>query len=247
MTIAPDLDPRTKLVLMACLSSTAVIITHWAFLSGLLTVSLLLLLYLGINPVNMINKTRKLFYMVVIIALMQSIFTADGLALVTVGNLKLFTTNGLIMALEFILRMAVIIASACILTTSNSREIVQGLIQLRLPYEIAFMASVGIQFLPIMAEEFKNAMIAVQLRGVDLKNLSWRHKTELVVSLLQPVAAGAIIKSRAIAMSIEMRGFRAYPTRSSYLILKYQTRDYLVITCSLLLTAITLLAYFTFR
>jgi energy-coupling factor transport system permease protein len=98
MTAFSDLDPRSKLLLVACLSSGAVIMSHWAFLSGLLAASILLLLLFGVNPWDMLKKTRVLFNMVIFIALMQSIFVPGGQALLTVGSINLLTTGGLMMA-----------------------------------------------------------------------------------------------------------------------------------------------------
>jgi energy-coupling factor transport system permease protein len=244
MTAFSDLDPRSKLLLVACLSSGAVIMSHWAFLSGLLAASILLLLLFGVNPWDMLKKTRVLFNMVIFIALMQSIFVPGGQALLTVGSINLLTTGGLMMAAEFILRMSIIAASAGILATSNSREIIQGMVQCKLPYEIAFMVSMGIRFLPVFAGEAREAMTAIQLRGVNLRELSWRQKLEVTASLFQPVVAGALIKARAISMSIEMRAFRAYSTRSSYLVLTLGVKDYVLISGGLLLMALTLAYYF---
>ncbi len=244
MTGAVKLDPRTKLCLIACLSSSAVLITHWAFLGGLFAVSLLLLLLFGVSPWEMIRKARVLISMVVFIAVMQSIFTPAGQALIMIGSLKLITTGGLMAAGEFVLRMLIIVASAGILSTSNSREIIQGLVQWKLPYEVAFMASMGIRFLPVFAEEFQNAKIAIQLRGINLKTLPLRQKLEVMTSLFQPVVGGALIKSRAIAMSIEMRGFRACPTRTSYRSLVATWQDYGVMIISGLLTVLIMIWYF---
>lgn len=244
MTGAAKLDPRTKLFLIACLSSSAVLITHWALLGGLFAVSLLLLLLFRVSPRDMLKKTKALLSMVVFIAVMQSIFTPTGQAMVTIGSLKLVTTGGLTAAGEFILRMLIIVASAGILSTSNSREIIQGLVQWKMPYELAFMASMGIRFLPVFAEEFQNAKIAIELRGVDLKALPLRQKIEVMASMFQPVVGGALIKSRAIAMSIEMRGFRACPTRTSYRSLEATWQDYGVMIVSGLLTVLIMVWYF---
>lgn len=245
MTATASLDPRTKLIIITCLSTSAVIMTHWIFLAGILAVSILLLCLFGVSLLGIIKKTRMLFYMVIVIAIMQSIFVPTGQALISLGNLKLVTIDGLMMAAEFVLRMSIIVASAGILSTSNSREIIQGLVQWKLPYEIAFMASMGIRFLPVFAEEFKNAMIAIQLRGVDLKALPFRQKMEVMACLFQPVVAGALIKSKAISMSIEMRGFRAYPSRTSYLVLKCSGKDYAIMIGAGLMTALLMVWYFS--
>lgn len=244
MTAAVSLDPRTKLFMIACLSSSAVIMTHWTFLIGLFVISVLLLRLFEVSLWGIIKKTKMLLYMVIVIAIMQSVFVPTGQALISLWSLKLVTVGGLMMAGEFVLRMSIIIASAGILSTSSSREIIQGLVQWKLPYEVAFMASMGIRFLPVFAEEFKNAMIAIQLRGVDLKALPLRQKIEVFASLFQPVLAGALVKSKAISMSIEMRGFRSYPTRTSYLVLECQGKDYVVMIGAGFLTIIITVWYF---
>jgi len=246
MTVLADLDPRTKLVIITCLSSSAVIMTNWTFLTGFFLVSVLLLLMFGVSPWGMIKRTKMLLSMVVFIAIMQSIFASSGQTLLAVGSLKVVTTGGLTMAGEFVLRMLIIVASAGILSTSNSREIIQGLVQWKLPYEVAFMTAMGIRFLPVFGEEFRDAMIAIQLRGVDLKKLPLRQKMEVYASLFQPVVAGALLKARAISMSIEMRGFRACPSRSSYLVLELRGQDYGVMISAVLLTVAMMVWYFCF-
>lgn len=244
MTAIADLDPRTKLVVIACLSSAALILSHWTFLTGLCLVSFLLLKIFGVSLLGIMKKTKVLLSMVIFIALMQSIFAPSGQSLLAIGSVQVITVGGLMRAVEFVLRMLIIIASAGILSTSSQREIVQGMIQWKLPYEIAFMVSMGIRFLPVFAAEFRDAMIAVQLRGVEIKKLPLRQKLEVMASLFQPVAAGALLKSKAIAMSIEMRGFRAYPSRSSYLVLELKGYDYAVMISAVIGTVIMMSGYF---
>lgn len=244
MTTAAGLDPRTKLVVIACLTSSAVIMTHWIYLTGICLLSFLLLLIFGVSPWSIMKKARVLVYMVLVIALMQSLFVSGGHNIVAIGKVKLVTTGGLLMTGEFILRMLIIIASAGILSTSSSREIIQGLIQWKLPYELAFMAAMGIRFLPVFGEELRNAIIAVQLRGVDFKALHFKQKIEIFTGLFQPLVAGAMIKSRAIAMSLEMRGFRAYSIRTSYMELQCSLWDYGVMIGAVLLTVMVMISYF---
>ena len=70
-----------------------------------------------------------LLYIVVFIAVMQSVFTPGGQVLISGGGIHLLTVGGLKAAGEFILRMLIIITAAGLLSTSNNREIMQGLIQ----------------------------------------------------------------------------------------------------------------------
>lgn len=243
MTAWSELDPRTKLLLVACLTSGAVIISNWAYLGLLLIVSVLLLCLFGVNPAMQLHRSRVLLYMVLGIALLQSIFAPSGEILLALGGIKLLTTGGLMRALEFVLRMLVIVTAAGILSTSSSRVLIQGLVQLKLPYEIAFMVSMGIRFLPVIAQEAQDAYTAIQLRGVDFKALSLQEKLEVGAGLLQPVLAGALLRARDMSISLEMRAFRAYPQRSSFLNLTLTSRDYAIMISTILCSIAVLFAY----
>lgn len=246
MTGTHKIDPRTKLFLIACLSSMAVILSEPWFLLGIFAGSVILALLFRAGLMSVFKKAKWLLAMVLFIAVIQSVFTPGGRALLSVGGLGLLTEEGLRLGAEFILRMLIIITSAGILATADSREIIQGLVQWKLPYEIAFMASMGIRFLPSLTEEFRNAMVALQLRGVDFKRLRFKQKLEIYTCLFQPVVAAAIIKSKKISMSIEMRGFREYPVRTSYLVLCLSPADYAILVLSGAATVGMFLFYFIF-
>ncbi|MGI6732758.1 MAG: energy-coupling factor transporter transmembrane component T family protein [Anaerovoracaceae bacterium] len=237
-------DPRTKLVLIVCLSSMAVFMNHLILLGALFLISLLLLLLFRVNVKGVWKRTRALLVIVVFIALAQSLFGQGGQALITLGRLELLTTGGLILAGEFILRMLIIFTSACILTTCGSRDVIQGLVQWKLPYEIAFMAALGIRFIPVFGDEFRDARTAIQLRGIDIKALRLKQKIEVYASLFQPVVAGALIKSRALSLSMEMRGFRSFPNRVSYRVLRLKSLDFVIMGAALILTTGVLALYY---
>ncbi len=78
MTSVSDLDPRTKLILIMCLTSAAVLISNWIFLSGLCLVSFGLLSCFGVSLWSIIKRIRLLLYMMIVIALLQSVFAPAG-------------------------------------------------------------------------------------------------------------------------------------------------------------------------
>ncbi|GAB1476102.1 energy-coupling factor transporter transmembrane protein EcfT [Bacillota bacterium] len=237
-------DPRTKLIIIICMSSLAVLVNYPPLLAALFFISLMLLKLFGVSLRSVCKQMRALLAVVLFITLIQSLFGRGGRALITIGGVGLFTTGGVILALEFFLRMLIIFTSAGILSSCGSREIIQGLVQMKLPYEIAFMAALGIRFLPVFGEELRDARTAIQLRGVNIKALKFKQKLRVYAHLLQPVAAGALIKSRALSMSIEMRGFRSFPKRVSYRTLGLNALDYTVMAASILFTAGALAFYY---
>lgn len=237
------LDPRSKLVLVLCLSTLGVFIQDIGILTAVLCVSIALSTASGSRLFVLIRKFRRVLWLFVAIAVIQSIFAPSGRVLVSLGGIKLITAGGLYKGVAMVLRMSIVMVSATIMATSNSREIVQGLVQWKVPYEIAFMVSVAIRFLPLLTDEIKNVVTAVQLRGIELDRIPARQRVKVYSYLIMPVVSGAVIKSRELATTMETRAFRAYPKRTSYMVLTMQRIDYTVIITSLITSILTLILY----
>jgi energy-coupling factor transport system permease protein len=115
------------------------------------------------------------------------------------------------------------------------------MVQVRLPYEAAYMISIGLRFIPQMREELRDSLIALQLRGVVIEKLKLRKRLSLYSYLLLPVVAASLQNARELAMSIDMRAFRALRGRTSYYTLTLRRRD-IVMLCAVLLLAAALAA-----
>jgi energy-coupling factor transporter transmembrane protein EcfT len=57
---------------------------------------------------------------------------------------------------------------------------------------------------------------------------------------------GAINKARDLSTAMEARAFRAYPERTSYLLLKLVPKDYIVMVTTLICTAAVFILYYVF-
>jgi energy-coupling factor transport system permease protein len=212
----------------------------------LLIISIVLSALFYGSLLNTIRTARRLWYVFIVIVIMQSIFNRAGSPLLSVWGFTVLTDAGLIKGAEFLLRISVIIFSAAIVASSDHREVVQGLVQLKIPYEIAFMVSVGIRFLPLLRSEFIDVMTAIQLRGVDIKKIPFKKRLKLYSYIFTPIMAGAIKKARDLSTAMEARAFRAYPERTSYLVLKLVPKDYIVMITTLVCTAAVFILYYIF-
>ena len=229
-----NIDPRTKLAIVALLSTLGLIYKDLLSLVIILSVAILIALALNSNFISVVSRLKKLLGLILVIAIIQSIFIKEGNSVISLGSLSLLTDIGIMKATEFILRLMIIIVSSVILTTSTSREIIQALIQMGLPYEIAFMGSISIRFLPLFKDEMRDMVVALQLRGIDLKKIKLKEKLLTYKYLLLPITANSILRARELATAMEMKAFRAHPKRTSYKILKMNIIDYLIITISLI-------------
>jgi len=230
-------DPRTRILIVFLISSAALMIRQLTPLLSLLLLTLLLCKLFCISLLGSIKKLKKLWYFFFVLALVQSIFTSGGETLVSIGNFRVLTTLGLQSGISIITRMSIIIYSALIIASAPPLEIVYGLIAMKLPYEIAFMVLLAMKFLPLIKEEFTDSIIAVQLAGAQLDKIPLKQKLSLYTYILTPSVIKALHRARYISLSMECRGFRAYPSRTNYCKLKMKRADYM----AMLATAVCLL------
>ncbi|MFW6030398.1 MAG: energy-coupling factor transporter transmembrane component T family protein, partial [Halanaerobiales bacterium] len=146
------------------------------------------------------------------------------------GQFDLVTDVGFILGLSYVLRLFTILISGSILLTSKQKEMIQALIKLKIPYDLAFMSLVGIRFLPLLIEQMQDTFIAIQLRGINISNLKFQEKLRIYSYIFSPVIVSTLKKAKNLAMSVELRGFRVYETRTSLVELKMQFKDYLMLS-----------------
>lgn len=230
------IDPRAKILLIVCLTTLAVIAFDIIYLAIVFCIALAVNIVLKTELLGALKKMRYLISLIIFISLVQSLTVKGGVPLLYIKNVIFVSTKGLLYGGEFALRMSIVIFSSLIAMSSGNREMIDGLIKMRIPYEIAFMASITLRFLPLLRDEFVNRLNALKLRGFDLKKSGLIKKLKIYSYLLAPTVSGSIIRSRELAESIETRGFRAYGSRTALRELRLKTADYFVIIITLICT-----------
>lgn len=246
MIKSSELDARTKMVIVMVLSSLSIFMTNLKYLLAIFLVSIVITFMLNVNFHKIFKRLRRILNVILVLIIVQSIFIKGGDPIFSIGSITVISDLGLRRAGEFALRVGIIVASATILTTSSYREIIQGLVQWKMPYEIAFMVSVAIRFLPTFTGEFKDAVVALQLRGIEFERIPISKKVKVYSYLFFPVVSNAVLKAQELSIAMETRGFRAYPERTSYMVLKMRYVDYVIITISLVLMISAMVFYYTF-
>lgn len=223
-----DLDPRTKIVMIICLSTLAVFLNEpWPLLL-LFIFTLVILFLMRINFFRMIMRFKKLLPLLLVMLIIQSVFTTGGEVLLSFKGINILTSHGINSALCILFRMLTFFSSAMMIMTSSSKDYVLALVQLKIPYEIAFMVLVALRFLPVFVEEFKDTLVAMQLRGVDLQKIAWRNKLKFYTHFFAPLISSVMRKAHQMAITMEARAFRVYRRRTYLCLLHYRVADYVV-------------------
>ena len=171
---------------------------------------------------RVLRRLAGLWVMIVFVTAMQVVFSGNALA-------------GLLAGCAVLERLVILMLGGAVLAAYPGHVLVQGMLQLGLPYPMAFMVSAGLRFVPQFTGSFKDSLIAMQLRGVDFKQLGLRVKLKLYTWLLMPTIAMGISRAKKMAMAMELRGFGAYDRRSNYAPLRMRWRDWLALAGVLVL------------
>lgn len=237
-------DPRIMLLTAACFSTLGVAIQNTLLLACVFVITAAFSLALKADMATLARRLKGFLGVIVFVALMQSIFVKQGAGVLKIGGFSVLTTGGLLAGANTLLRIGAVIASAAVFTLTTSRMMAQGLIQLKVPYEIAFMAFVALKFLPVFSEEFRDTVTAIQLRGVDLRRIPVREKIRIYTKIIMPVAYGAADRAQKLSYAMELRAFRAMPERTSRITLKFRVSDYVYMIVFPALTAGVLAYYY---
>lgn len=222
-------DPRVKLLWVLLCTSGALIFSRPAWMVGLVLFSLLSTFYFGADLPLLLGRLRRFLPLFAVIVLIQIIFVQTGTPLLVIRDHPLVTSHGVRRGAIALMRLFVILCSAAVMAAENNRRVLAALTKLKVPYLFSFMLMIALRFLPSFSASFSDALIALQLRGVELKKVPWRKKLRMYGDLLLPVVADAVVKSRVLAIVMEARGFGAYRQRTSFLEVTMTTWDWLLI------------------
>lgn len=207
-------DARTLIVIVLLITTLGIALTDPVWLAGLLGVTVIALAAARVSLIRLFKRLRRYRWLFLILALVQSLTHPVGQVYLAWQDYVLLSSGGLLAALSVILRVTIILAAALLLTIRDYQELVTGLVQLKVPYELAYMVLLGIRFIPVLSEEFRNSLTAIELRGIELKRITLADKIRVYSYILMPTVAGALIRARRIAIAMEARAFRAKPRRT---------------------------------
>ncbi|MDR0886030.1 MAG: energy-coupling factor transporter transmembrane protein EcfT [Clostridiales Family XIII bacterium] len=220
------LDPRPKLMLMASASTAAMLTNNLVAIVSILCVLMISMTIGGMSVSNVIRRAKSLFALIVFLFIIQIFFSGIGdvmrpeigidvvKPLLKIGKFNLYV-QPLQLAAVLSLRLLIIVLSALILLEGDARDYLLALVQMKVPYEIAFMVIVGLHFLPILREETINIYCCMQLRGKDFKKISLIEKLKAYISICLPILVSALRRADEMSISMETRGFRAKPSRTN--------------------------------
>lgn len=220
-----SMDPRVKLCFILSATTLAILIRDARWMMGFAVLVLAVCLFLGLEPAFLKRRMKHFIPVMLAAMLSQFLFVRTGTPVVTVGDTVLIRGDAIERAFNLVGRLLIIFACAGVMINENRQRVITALAKMRIPYVFNFMLMIALRFIPVFSQSFSNAMISMQLRGINLARVPFGKKVGLYSSLLLPVVSDAILKSQDLAIAMEARGFRAYKQRTYARELHLQTKD----------------------
>lgn len=118
-------------------------------------------------------------------------------------------------AIQSFRMLAVCLTGFAICFSTEADQFLRGLVAVKVPYSLSFMAVSAIQFAPVAVDELRQIRCAMRLKGYRPLARGARQTVRTEIGGLRAVLAGTIRRSEEKALSILTRGFDIDGTRTS--------------------------------
>ncbi|MDP2766456.1 MAG: energy-coupling factor transporter transmembrane component T [Candidatus Methanoperedens sp.] len=125
--------------------------------------------------------------------------------------------------------------------TTDARNMLNGLVRLKIPYNIAFMVVTSIRFLPIIIAEVATIIAVQRLRGFKPTRVGL-GMIKTAINTLTPTLASCVRRASVLAISVEGRAFRAYDTRTYLKELRFTFLDRAIIFTGISLALVIIIS-----
>ncbi len=139
---------------------------------------------------------------------------------------------GLLQALRTVTLLTVGLTLAL---TTHPIQILYALRKFKFPFELCFLISMSLRFIPQIMDEISENLRAQQARGLVLQKLALRDKLRGLSQICDTLILRWIQGVRDMALAIDLRGFRLHPTRTFVYEHKLERRDWIVLSASCIL------------
>ncbi len=133
--------------------------------------------------------------------------------------------HGIVQSLRF---NTTLVIGCFIVWTTQPRDLLLALTQLRVPATLAFMVTTALHFIPVIANEAATVFRSQRLRGFRYLRLNLLATCRGILNSFRPILAGNIRHATHLSESVESRGFspEASINRTSLRTLKMGAWDF---------------------
>ena len=242
------LDPRTKL-LCVILYIVALFNAKGPLTYGIMIVVLAVCILLSKVEWKALTRGLKPVYIIVAFTAIMNMFFTTGTPVADVWLLRHITWQGIISAVQMVLRIVMLIMGTFLMTYTTSpialtdglESLLAPLKKLRFPvHELAMMMSIALRFIPTLIEETDKIMSAQKARGADFETGKLTDRAKALLPLLVPLFVSSFRRADELAVAMESRCYHGGEGRTRMKQLHMHRRDWLALLLGALVLAATI-------
>jgi len=244
-----ELNPISKIIFLILLTIISFAIESLILISSITLFSILLALLSKISVKNLTRKLRFITLLLLISVILNIFFNAvpseKEEILFYLFNLNFLPVRRIAtyLALKAFFIVLTLFTSAIIFTnTTNMKDFVYSLMQLKIPYKFCFSFMIGIQYIPTIEAEAKTIALAQKARGFGLEKVNTLKRAyNLIFERLVTTLVSILRKGHTTSISMENRCFGLYKERTNRIVVKFKLKDIVfIVICFLIFTFLLL-------
>jgi energy-coupling factor transport system permease protein len=206
------MDPLSKLAWICALGIFGFVISAPAMLAVLVVTTHVVAFALGkVSFQRYIRAAPYLYILGASTGFFQVLIRSRGPDVILHLGPFALTEGGILFGLTYALRITLIsFASLVFIWTTDPRDLIVGLIYLKVPYRIAYAVFVALRFVPLLENEAAVIREAQAVRGVEAVH----GKLEAMKRYVLPLLVAGVRRSEATAVAMDSRAFGAFPHRT---------------------------------
>lgn len=227
------MDPRVKFLLLVVLIISLFIFNIYL---SLLTFSLFIfiLIYISKIPLKSIIKSLQPVYWILLLTLFTNPFFHEGTVIFSYSIISV-TKEGILIGFSMAYRLLLLILLSSFLTlTTKTITMADAIEDLLKPlkyfkinaHTIAMIITLGLRFVPITINEFKQIVKAQKSRGVDFDNGNIIKKINNFIPIIFPLILLAFQRAEELSTAMEARCYTETKSRSKRKKFKITVTDY---------------------
>ena len=228
------LDPRTKL-LCVILYIVALFNAKGPLTYGIMIVVLAVCILLSKVEWKALTRGLKPVYIIVAFTAIMNMFFTTGTPVADVWLLRHITWQGIISAVQMVLRIVMLIMGTFLMTYTTSpivltdaiEQLLKPLGRLHFPvHELAMMMTIALRFIPTLMDETDRIIRAQKARGADFESGNLFRRAKALVPILIPLLISAFRRADELGDAMDARCYAGSKNRTKYKKLRLTWRDF---------------------
>ncbi len=140
-------------------------------------------------------------------------FSAEGVE----ANALTLYREGVLFGVVLACRMlAMFLTFPLVFLTTPTTQVIAGLTEVGLPYQVAFIFTTALRFIPFLYASRERVTEAQRLRGMELEKTGLLNRARQTVPIIVPMITSALRTTNDLEVAIESRAFGAFERRTVY-------------------------------